>query len=222
MAFKRYARSALRKGRRFLKYVRKNPARTAAMATQALRMAKQIRGIVNSERMYRDYSFVLGAARSNITAITTIPQGDNSDNRTGKSVLLRSIYLRGFMSVNASVTGNTRISLILVRDNQQISDTTPSVTDILSADDPDSMLNLNSAGRFKIVWRKNYTLFPQSTGAGSTKDITKFVKLYDHVRFNGTTAADVQKHGYYFVIASSESTNFPSCSFTARIGYHDN
>lgn len=192
------------------------------LASKAWTAAKYLKGLVNSERMYADRTCTLGAARSNVWGLTLLGQGDSVGQRTGNSMLLRSIYIRGFCQINSSVTGNTRITLMIVRDNQQQPDTTPLVTDILKTEDPDSMINTNTAGRYKIVWRKNIALYPQSTGSGSVRDIQKYFKLYDHVRFNGTTSTDIQKHGYYLVMVTSESTNFPTIDIETRIGYHDN
>lgn len=192
------------------------------LASKAWTAAKYLKGLVNSERMYADRTCTLGSNRSLVWGITLLSQGDGPSNRTGNSMLLRSIYLRGYCQINPSVVGNTRITLMVVRDNQQQPDTTPSVLDILKTEDPDSMLNTATAGRFKIVWRKTMALFPQSTGSGSVKDIEKYLKVYDHVRYNGSSTSDIQKHGYYLVMVSSESTNFPTIDIESRIGYHDN
>lgn len=198
-----------------------NAIKAVSLARTALAGVRMLKGLVNSERMYYDRALTLGSNRSLIWGLTLLGQGDNVGQRTGNSILLRSIFIRGFMSINTAVTGHTRVALVLVRDNQQQADTTPTVSEIFEADDPDSMINNETAGRFKIVWRKQYTLLPTSVGQ-SARDITKYIKVYDHVRYNGTGTSDIQKHGYYLVMLSSESTNYPTISLTSRIGYHDN
>lgn len=222
MAFKRYARSAFRKGRRIYKYARKNPRAAAAIASQALRMAKQMRGIINSEKMYSDVSF--GSTTSPVAFnLQPLTQGDGAGNRTGNSILARSLYIRGYVNINPAVTMSTRLSVVLVQDLQQISDVTPSVTDIFTGTTPESQLRVgnttNTAGRFKIMWRKNYTLIPNQR---PTLTIDMFRKLYTHIKFNGATATDVQKNGLYLVFLHSEATNLPSINFNARLGYYDN
>lgn len=220
---KRYGSSAFRKGKRLYSWGRKNPKQAAAMARAALKGVKMLRGIVNSERMYRDATLSLGSVSSIVHPLCAIPQGDNSTQRTGNSILVRSFYMRGNMAINPSVTSNTRISLMLVQDKQQIADTTPTAADILTnGNDPDSLLATNTAGRFKVLWRKTYTLLPQTSGSRNAVDIHKYFNLYSHVRFNGTSSTDIQKGGYYLVFVSSEITNFPSITFNTRLGYHDN
>lgn len=217
-----YQRRTIRK-RRFKKKAWYNKSYSAkSLAIKAIKNIRYIKGLVNSEMLHKDVSFT-PAAQFGITSLVGIDQGDTDSGRTGNSILLRSLYLRGSIQINPSVTGNTRIMLALVKDSQQISDTTPNVSNIFtSITDPDgALLNLNNAGRFKILWRQSYILTP-SNGSRPAVEINKYFKLYSHVRFNGTTATDIQKNAYYLVMINSENTNYPSISITSRIGYHDN
>lgn len=192
------------------------------IAQKALRNTRYLKGLVNSEMLHKDTAVTLGAQQANINVISNPSQDDTASGRTGNSILLRNIYFRGTIAINTSVTANTRITLALVKDTQQVSDTQPGVGDIFdSVTDPDTLLKLGNSGRFKIIWRKTYTLTPVS-GGRNVVDITKYWKVYDHVRFNGPNNTDTQKNGYYIAMISSESTNFPSCTLNTRIGYHDN
>lgn len=193
------------------------------VAQQALRATRYIKGLVNSEMLHKDspYSGAL-AAQYNITPLCNIAQGDTNLLRTGNSILLRNIYVRLAFSINASVTGQTRIMMALIKDTQQISDTQPAITDIFDSQTiPETMINLNNSGRFKIVWRKTNFLTIAS-GGKSSFELNKYFKVYDHVRYNGSTSTDIQKNGYYFVIVTSEATNYPSVDGTIRVGFHDN
>lgn len=195
------------------------------VAYRAYRGVMQLRGLVNSERHYRDVTSALGLFKSNINAVSQMAQGDGVNDRNGNSILVRSLYLRGFMQINPAVTLNTRVSIALVQDTQQISDTTPAVLDIFNSTDPEAMLNTSNtnftAGRFKILWRKNFNLTPASASR-PTIFLDKYFKLYSHVKFNGTGVNDIQKNGYYIVMLTSETANFPTISITSRLGYHDN
>lgn len=194
-----------------------------SLAIKALKSTRYMKGLINSEKMYFDRAITLGSTQSDIFSLVQIAQGDQVGQRTGNSILIRSLYLRGYMQVNPSVSTVSRISLALVKDTQQIADTTPAITDIFTAITPESIIktsqSTNTAGRFKILWRKNYSLVPGQT---PNINIDKYWKLYDHVKYNGTASTDVQKNGYYLVIMSSEATNYPTVSVNSRIGYYDN
>lgn len=192
------------------------------LAIQALKNTNYIRGLVNSEMLHKDTTVSLSAATATIDSIVAIAQNDTVSTRTGNSILLKNIYFRGSLAINSAVTSNTRITLVLLKDTQQVSDVAPTLADIFtSPTDPDTLLSIPSAGRFKIIWRKTYVLTPVSGGKNAF-DISKYIKCYDHIRFNGINSTDIQKNGYYFAQISSEVVNFPTTSFNFRVGYHDN
>lgn len=217
---RRYYASAKRKTRRFRKWYN-TPQTPKALAMQALKKARYLQGLVNSEMLHLDNSYSLGAASNAIYHITGMSQNDTDSGRTGNSILLRNIYIRGLIEINPAVTGDSRVLVALVKDKQQISDTTPGVTDIFKSTSPESMLNLNASGRFKVLWRKTYVVAPVSGGRNAV-EVKRYWKIYDHVRYNGSGTSDIQKNGYYLVIITSEPANFPTVNFNTRIGYHDN
>lgn len=219
MPYKRYPKRRTYRRKNTAWYNKKYSAKD--LAVKALKNTQYLKGLVNSEMLHKDTSVTLGSNTSNVTQIIDVTQNDLDSGRTGNSILLRNIYFRGKLEINTAVTGNTRISLILFKDKQQQPDSTPSVTDLLKSNDPDSMINLSTAGRFKILWRKTYALTPVS-GGRNVVDFSKYWKVYDHVRYNGSASTDIQKNGYFLAIVTSEGTNFPSVSINTRIGYHDN
>lgn len=220
-----YRRGSRRYGRRSRRravswYNRKYS--TLQLAKKAWYATKYLKGLVNSEMFHKNNTFTLGATQSKIFSFVNIAVGDDETSRTGNSILLRNLYIRGTMEINSAVTGDTRITCMLVKDKQQVADTTPTITDIVtSSTDPDTLLATGNFGRFKVMWRKTYALTPVS-GGRNVVSLNKYWKIYDHVRYNGTANTDVQKNGYYFVIITSENVNFPSININARTGYHDN
>lgn len=196
---------------------------TLQLAKKAWTATKYLKGLVNSERMYVDNSLNFFSAKTNVVSCQQLVIGDLSGQRTGNSVLARSLYIRGYININPAVTLSTRVSVVLVQDKQQVSDTYPTVTDVFTSTDPEAQIKVgasnNVGGRFKILWRKNYTLIP---GQYPTINIDKYFKLYSHIKYNGAAASDLQKNGYYLMVLTSESTNFVTMSGNARLGYHDN
>lgn len=209
-----------RRGRRTPWYNRKYS--TAQIARAAWRSAKYIRGLVNSEMFHADQACTLGNNQAAIFHLTGLGQGDTVAGRTGNSILLKSLTQNGFMYINATQTTNTRIMLALVLDSQQVSDTTPGITDIFeSGTDPHTLLKTGNLGRFKILYRKQYTLDSNAAG-NNALTVRKFNRLNFHVRYNGTSSSDIQKNGLYLVMITSESSLFPSITINTRINYHDN
>lgn len=199
----------------------KTPQTPRQLALQAYKGVKYLKGLVNSEMLHVDSSLILGSVQSKIFSLCEMAQNDTDSGRTGNSILLRNIYIRGLLEINPAVTANSRVLICVVKDTQQVNDTTPVVLDVFKTNSPESMLAMNSAGRFKILYRKTYVLSPASGGRNAI-EFNKYFSMRQHVRYNGPANTDIQKNGYYLLVITSEVTNFPSVSLTSRIGYHDN
>lgn len=191
------------------------------VAKSALRATKYIRGLVNSEMFHLDQQLMLGNNKSYVHFIPSLAQGDTMTGRTGNSILAKSLAMNGYMIINPSVSSNTRVSLILFTDKQQVADSSVAITTLLASNEPHSLLNTETLGRFNIIWRKDYVLQPASSGK-DTFNIKRFTPLNFHIRYNGTGSADIQKNGLYLAMVTSESTNFPSIEINTRLNYHDN
>lgn len=222
-SYRRYARSGFRKGKRLYRYARKNPQQAMALAQSAWRGVKLLRGIVNSEMFHTDANFTDNSATNYIHNLTAISQGDTESQRTGNSLLLKSLSINGYMQINPSTAAATRVTICLVRDKQQIQDTTPGLGDIFtSASDTQTLLNRTTVGRFQIMWRKQYILTAVTGGGDVARIFKKYTKLNFHTRFNGSASTDIQKNGLYLCILTSEVTNYPTIVLNTRINYHDN
>lgn len=195
---------------------------TAQIARAAWRSAKYIRGLVNSEMFHLDATYALGNQQSAIFNVTALAQGDTQVTRTGNSILAKTLVWNGNMYINATQTTNTRITLALVQDKQQVADTTPAITDIFSSDtDPHTLLKLGTLGRFKLLMRKQFTLDSNAAG-NNARSLKLFKPLNFHVRYNGTGTGDIQKNGLYLIMITSEATLYPTISVNTRLSYHDN
>lgn len=195
---------------------------TSQLARKAWQATKYLKGLVNSERMYYDTSLNYNVTNTGLSLpLTAISQGDGPNQRTGNSILVRSLTYRYSLEINPNVTSNTRATFLIVQDTQQIADATPQVTNLLSTLSPESLLNTGTAGRFKLLERKTIVLTPASAGT-PCKQVSGYLNLQTHVRYNGPGDGDIQKGGLYFMWVSSEATNYPLLKGSLRIGYHDN
>lgn len=216
---KRYWKSGKRKYKRFNEWSN-TPQTPKALAMQALKGVRYIKGLVNSEMLHKQntQTGITISTTGAIAHITNIGQDDTDSGRTGNSILVRNILLRiaWLQSLTANQTG---VRYMLVMDKQQVSDTPPAITDILSSADIIAPLNDANTGRFKVLLNKVFYL-----------DVAKervhyrehYLKMYQHVRYNGTASSDIQKCGIYLVVISTEPTLAPTLKYEVKVGYHDN
>lgn len=217
--YKRFGRSAYRKGKRVYRYARNNPQQALALAKSAWSSIRQIRGLVNSEMFKYDVASSQAVANTgSIINILRIGQGDGDGGRTGNSVLVRNIFARFTFTQHASAI-DTLYRMILFVDKQQIGDTSPAVSDVLDSVSCLSPLNSNTCGRFQVL--RNW-YFHTSNARDTVKSLKFSKSLYHHVRFNGSAADDVQKGGIYLMLLSDQASNTPTCFYNIRVSYRDN
>ncbi|UOF78642.1 capsid protein [Circoviridae sp.] len=219
---RRWGRRMLRAPFKGAKYALRgaNKANAAyAAAALALRNVRYIKGLVNSETFHQDNTVSATAITSTglIFPITSIGQGDGAGQRTGNSILLRNFMMRARLTRNASSV-TTVVRFMIIQDKQQISDTSPAISDVLQSVSVDSPLNTSSLGRFKVLY--NRTILLDANKPMWHKETYR--KLYTHIRYNGNAGTDIQRGGLYCLFISDQPTNSPLLDFYLRTGYHDN
>lgn len=193
------------------------------IAQQALAGVKAIRGIINSEKHNYDAGpLYTGQVTSSTTTlgsnITGVTIGDLNSNRTGLSILAKSAHVKGYLQYASGTTG-TRVTMYIIRDDQQIADNYP-VWNELHAGDINSFLNVNSSGRFTILKKQT---FEQDTEVPEV-NIDMYVPLDHHVRYNGSAATDMAKGGVYLMLISNKvaGVTAPTAALNSRLTFYDN
>lgn len=202
-------------------YMRKYNA--LEVAGKAWSGVKYLKKLVNVERKKYDTEVVATSVNNStgsVTALTTIAQGDNDGERGGLSIKPQSLLIRGTLLCSASASG-TMVRIMVVRDNEQVADTDPSINNILDGNITVTALaplNNLTVGRYTMLYDKLMVLDPQRP----FKSFEIFKELSGHIRYNGTASSDIQKHGMYVCVISNEATNYPTLNFAARLSYTDN
>lgn len=193
------------------------------IAVKAWKATKYLKGLVNSEMLHVDKTYSAASINNGgvVTLLSNMAQGDTDSTRTGNSVLARSLTYRLKFDISSSVSHSSQVNFVLFWDTQQVGDTSPAYTDIFSSAIPEALMNLNTAGRFKIIKRQLISLTP-ATGGRPSIEVHGTFDFRKHIRFNGTASTDIQKNGLYVAFISNEATNTPNVTGLIRLGYHDN
>jgi len=129
-----------------------------------------------------------------------------------------------YMTFNGAIqfdgaSNSAAVRILVVRDTQQIADTAPSGSDLFETTGPFSLINNQTAGRFKILYDKVWT----QDNSIPLEPIKFTVKNSHHVRFNGTSTTDPQKGGVWLMVVSNKpSTNQPVLAGSYRVCFYDN
>lgn len=215
-----YKRNYKRRARNVPWYNKKYSA--ADMALSAYKGVKYLKTLVNSELCYIDTTPINGTVNStpgNIGLITAIAQGDSASSRTGNSVLAKSVTVHGYVAWNATGT-QQNMAVWLVKDTQQVGDTTPTWGTIFSGSNVQCFMNRDTgAGRFQIMKK---WIFTQDESRDQIVFEYNTIIKNTHIRWNGPAASDIQKNGLYIVAVSNQTVNLPSLQTQVRFNYHDN
>lgn len=196
-------------------------------AGKALALATKVATMVNAEKNFYDATTnLLLTTTPQITALDLIPQGDDIQTRTGRSIKLAGLMLRSHYYPNAASTASNLIRLIMFRDNFQAG-VAPVASDILAAPiTVDSFRNLATAnpGRYTILMDRIIKLSPYGS-TNTSAVVNKYFNLKSHVRFLGTTGATNQNgQGQIYFMSYADNVNggSPAGVINVRTRYYDN
>lgn len=131
-------------------------------------------------------------------SLVLIPQGTTPIQRIGRKAVIKSINLRGHVSLpGSSSASNTTDSLrIILYKDKQCNGATATATDILATADYQSFRNLNNSARFTVLLDKVVTLNTQLSGNGTAhqsgvagRDYTFFKKCNIPLEYDSTLGA---------------------------------
>jgi len=204
---------------RYSNLVVARPQRMAPLATRGYRFP------MNGENKTIDIA--VGTVQANTTGTITLLngciQGTDFNQRIGRKILLKSVYIRGFVRSEASATmvlgaiASQQVRMILVVDTQP-NGVVFAITDLLVSASPASQLNLNNRDRFMVICDKTWVLDPYALNNVATtsfasmsnqiKPLKKFKKLNIETIFNAGNAGtigDMNSGALYLVWIGTEA-----------------
>jgi len=185
-------------------------------------IASKVKGIIEELNVEHKHCDVLTSTAATTVGVVIpllpIAQGLGSSDRTGNSIKPVSFLMRYGIAAGLS---NCHCRVMIFRDNQQISDTSPTVADVLQNSDVYSPLDAETnVGRFSIMYDKVHNLVVGGDTA-QTNIIKVFKKLNKRVKYNSSATTDIQKNGMYLAFISDNANN-PQLTARCRTRFVDN
>lgn len=178
-----------------------------------------------------------------VTLLANPTLGSDFNNRVGRKVVLKSVYIRGRVATEASNTLNAVAATIsqqarfIIFVDMQPNGAAPSVTDLLVEALPSSQLNLNNRDRFRVLSDKNYMFDPYFLNTATTvaiasapnqvKEVKKYKKLNIETVFNATnggTIVDINSGALFMLWVGSVAAGVSSdvnAVVSTRVRYAD-
>ena len=131
-----------------------------------------------------------------VTLLDGVATGTDYTQRIGRKILLKSLYITGYVAPPGATTVGSNIARIILVYDSQTNGAAPIITDVLNSANAADQLNLNNRDRFKVLMDKRMalgeinTVATQSYSANpSVYNVKKFIRLNHDVQYSGTTNA---------------------------------
>lgn len=165
------------------------------------------------------------AATNVVTLLNGVAQGTTATTRLGRRITMKSLLLKGTVTLAATSAGASPLRFLVVYDSQT-NGTAPAATDVLLADNNISPMNLSNSRRFKTLCDINIPCI--GTQGPQCVSFDRYIKLNLPVEFNtgsAGTVGDIQTGSIYLLSSQANSiiTAAPSeSSIYSRIRFLDN
>jgi hypothetical protein len=157
-----------------------------------------------------------------IHQITNISQGADYANRIGRSVTIKSIFLRMACKLNANVVagGFQQIRVLLVHALTDVSPSFAIVFNTSSGDEYTYNRNVNYTKDFKVIYDKVITL---NYGRSNCIQWKRFIKRNSVCKWTAAqSAGTATEYGHYYImVLSSYIADYPTFSFNCRVRFVD-
>lgn len=158
-----------------------------------------------------------------VASLYHIAQGDGQEQRTGNRLLAKAVKMRWSLHRDTSLASLARV--ILVRDNQQVADSTPSATTFFGAGITNPVIAFkdlaNRRGRFDVLMDRTYEIGPAGSGKENHFD-SLYLPVNHRVGFNGPLNTDIQKGGVYLIACTnSADVNKVAMAFSTEVNFTD-
>ncbi len=194
-------------------------------ASKALALAKYLKGIVNVEFKNHDTSATLASRGSTIAIIslTSIAQGDSTNQRDGAQCKITSIRFRYTITQDpTAVATQVRVMVVLDKQtNQAIYTGGDLLADVTVNDAVIAPRNLDNMRRFQVLMDRTHS-FSESGTLTSTHSFIKKVNIM--LRFDNAAAAitSMTENSLSLLFVSNEATNTPTVTHHSRLRFVDN
>jgi len=201
---------------------RKKGRSIASTAIKALRVANQVKNLLNVEVKHHDDNDVFDVDDlGDLSPLMAVSQGSSGTTRDGDSLKLTGVSIRGKVAYNAALGGTQRVRVILMRLPASTVLTTNQIIlgtgTTYAVDAPQVWQNKQYA---KFLYDRTFNLYNES----EVKSFHIKKKLGFHIKYAAGTVSPVTNDVRLLVISDTPNAgaNFPICQYWSRFTFVDN
>lgn len=165
------------------------------------------------------------------TNLVVIPQGDTESNRNGRKVQVKSIWVKGTITLppdQATSAASDRVRIMLVQD-KQANGAVFTTTNVLVSGSYLAFRQLENQGRFNILYDQTFSLNAMAGVGTATTEYARGFNIYKKCNIpieydtSATTGAiTTQRSNSLAILMISQANNVSLVDYNARVRYSDN
>ncbi len=193
--------------------------KTMSIAKKALKKVNKLARTLKPEMKSKDVpeNSVTVLAAGDVINLSNIAEGPGESSRIGLKIRVKGIGIHGSWRTNLIPT-QTSMRLIVYVDMRNVVDAKSTPANILEELTPFSYINHRRVKKFRILVDRFLTL---NINDHQTSAFRWWKKLDFVQGYNGILATDIESKGLNLLLISSEATNGPIFTFSARMIYTD-
>lgn len=177
------------------------------------KFSRRVRTVVRSqaEKKRITYDLVTDAPHEvdrdgRLHHLTAIADGAAINQRTGRRITPSALSMRFAWQRLTNTDNPITCTIMVVRDTQQVGDTSPAASDILANVGTGAaglgILNKQNTPRFQVLMRRTFQLADVQSGVNAYL-IDEYVRLAPiNVGYNGSGSGDIERNGLYMLMIS--------------------
>lgn len=134
-----------------------------------------------------------------IQHLNNIAQGDDDGTRSGNSIFMKKLTYNYTIELVSETDLPSSNRVVVLMDTQQVADTTPGWPDVFTSTNHNSLLNVGTLGRFKILYDRYHNVHVNAPFI----NVKGVIYINKSARFNGSATSDIQKNGLYVMLNSN-------------------
>jgi len=212
--------------KKYYKKKKSNYNSYANTAIKALRVANQVRQLVNTEFHYHDTSTTQSPVDYNgdVGSLMDIPQGDGDDERQGDSIRMKNLTMQGMVEYDAAGSLDNQVVTIMILLDKQ--NKVSLAADVLEASYiATGIAPFAPKDRDKMYQTK--MLAKRTVSVNADKPLSRFKINLSNINFhtqyeNETTTINTNDLKLLIISNDPSATDGPNITYIARLTFIDN
>lgn len=179
-----------------------------------------MKSLINTEPKFIDSTFTTAVLGTTVlySRLTAIAGGTTDSQRIGNKVLLKDVFIRYTIVMNAAATSTIyRVLLFVDKETDGASPTSPQPLQTATTESP---LSMDFSKRFVMI-RDQYIPLSINGSRQVGKKIYGILNFHCEFDGTGTGIADAKENQIWLAFLSSDNTNQSTVSAYARVKYYD-